>query len=417
MTVQQPGEQAPRLRPLDIRYFADGRESYLVLRDPLGLSPSELVLPAWAGPILGLMDGSRDLPRIQAAYQLLTGRPLSYQQLAELVARLEEELLLDGPRFRRACEEALRAYRAAPHRPPALAGKVYPERAEELTAALDSYVRQAGLSLAEADEGIVGVISPHIDYGRGWRAYAHAWSAAAAAARRAELVIALGTDHAGGRGRLTLTRQSYATPLGVLPTDQQAVEELARALGEEWAFAEELHHRNEHSLELALVWLHYVRQGEPCAVLPVLCGSLAHFLEGDYGPESDQRLEAVLAVLGRLTRGRRSLVVAAADLAHVGPAFGDSIPFDLAGRASLRRADERLLTAIQAGDADAFLRPVREEGDRWRICGLSPIYLTLRLLKGARGRLLAYEQCPADPQGGSLVSVAAVVLASAAAAC
>ena len=65
---------------------------------------------------------------------------------------------------------------------------------------------------------LVGLISPHIDYPRGWRTYARTWQLAADAVEEAELVILLGTDHGGGAGALTLTRQNYATPWGVLPT-------------------------------------------------------------------------------------------------------------------------------------------------------------------------------------------------------
>ena len=48
--------------------------------------------------------------------------------------------------------------------------------------------------------------------------------------------------------------------------------------------------------------------------------------------------------------------------------------------------------------------------DQRRICGLTPIYLALRVLgEGVSGQVTAYDQCPADPMGGSLVSVAGVI--------
>ena len=53
---------------------------------------------------------------------------------------------------------------------------------------------------------------------------------------------------------------------------------------------------------------------------------------------------------------------------------------------------------------------VREEKDARKVCGLPPVYLTLRLLgDDARGEVVGYAQCPADPDGGSLVSVAGVL--------
>jgi len=395
----------PRLRPLDVRLFSEGGQSFYFLRDPLGLAPEDTFLPAWAGPLLALMDGSRDLRQLQVSFQLLTGRYLPLSQLQELVAELDRRLLLDGPRLAEARRRALQEYRSAPARPPALAGKAYPSDPDELVRTLDDYCARAGCPppLPEGAQ-VAGVISPHIDYGRGWRTYGLVWQAAATACREAEVALVLGTDHAGG-GILSLTRQSYATPFGVLPTAREAVDAVARVLGEDAAFADELHHRGEHSIELPLVWLHRLRGGEPLPVVPVLCGSLLHAAEGER-----QRLEAALEVLARWLEGRRALIVAGADLAHVGPAFGDPAPYGLADRARLRAADARLLAAIEGGDAEGFLGAVAADGDRYRICGLSPVYLALRLLRGCRGLALAYDQCPADPQGGSLVSVAGAVL-------
>jgi hypothetical protein len=55
-----------------------------------------------------------------------------------------------------------------------------------------------------------------------------------------------------------------------------------------------------------------------------------------------------------------------------------------------------MLDAVMAGEAGAFFDSVAADGDRRRICGLSPIYAFLRALPGARGELLRYSQWP-DP--------------------
>jgi hypothetical protein len=101
--------------------------------------------------------------------------------------------------------------------------------------------------------------------------------------------------------------------------------------------------------------------------------------------------------------------VAAGDLAHIGPAFGDSYPIDLVGRARLTAADEQLMAAICTGDAEVFFQRVKEERDRRRICGLPPIYLTLRYLDGAKGEVSGYMQCPADQRSTSLVSICGII--------
>jgi AmmeMemoRadiSam system protein B len=254
------------------------------------------------------------------------------------------------------------------------------------------------------------VVSPHIDYQRGGPVYAEVWHAAAHTTRKVDLVIILGTDHQGGASTLTLTRQSYATPWGTLPTDGEVVEALAKALGQEAAFAEELHHRGEHAIELAAVWLHFIRGGKPVPTVPILCGHFGAFVEGKDDPANYEPFAAAQEVLRAAMATRRTLVVAAADLAHMGPAFGDPYGLDFIAKAQLRNADEQLLETVYAGDAAAFFALLKAERDRRHVCGLPPIYLTLRLLGDTKGMPAGYALCPADPQGLSFVTIAGVVL-------
>jgi len=95
---------------------------------------------------------------------------------------------------------------------------------------------------------------------------------------------------------------------------------------------------------------------------------------------------------------RRVVVVAGADLAHMGPRFGDPEPVSPHELQRIEREDREMLGAVEAGDARAFFDAVARDGDRRRICGYSPIYATLRLLGRARGELRRYGQWP-DPQG------------------
>jgi len=402
----------PKLRPVEAYPIQHQGQPMLLLRDPLRLSDTQIALPRPLAPLLGLMDGSRDEAALEAALLLRAGVRLAPGLLSRLLADLDGACLLDNERFVEARARALRAYREAPFRPlTTLDGSGTAADPDQAAAWLQGYMEALPPAAPRSnDRPIRGVISPHIDYQRGGPVYAEVWRAAAQAARAAELVILFGTDHQGSEGTVTLTRQSYATPWGVLPTDGQVVEELARALGEEAAFAEELHHRTEHSVELAAVWLHFVRDGRPVPVVPILCGSFGDFVAGQGDPATHPPFAAALEVLRRTMASRQTLVVAAADLAHVGPAFGDPHGLDFIGRAQLRRADERLLQTIYAGDAAAFFEHLKAEGDRRHVCGLPPIYLTLRLLGQVSGEPAGYALCPADPQGLSWVTVAGVVL-------
>lgn len=399
-------ETKPKLRPVDARWVNHQGQPTLMLSDRMRLSDQAILVPRVLAQILPLCDGTHDLNALRSIFELRAGVPISLSIVQELAESLDEALLLDSPRFQAAYREALEAYRRGPSRPAALAGHVYPPDPEALVQHLDQYGN--GLELPEA-EGLRGVVCPHIDYARGGPTYAAVWRRAADAARQAELVVVFGTDHAGGPA-LTLTRQSYGTPWGVLPTDLKAIDSIAAVLGEESAFSNELNHRDEHSIEAAAVWLHYVRKGRPCAVVPILCGGLDAGANGSDGDAEKLLLTKAMEALRDAARGRQVLAVAAADLAHVGPAFGDPAAFGQAERSGLASYDRALLAELCRGDADDFLYAVMANGDGYRICGLPPIYAMLRFLGKSQGEVTGYAQCPADNADASFVSIAGAVL-------
>jgi AmmeMemoRadiSam system protein B len=401
----------PKLRELEIHPIQHQGQEMLLLRDPLYLSDNQIAVPRPLGLLLAMMDGTRDSSALEAALKVRTGLRLAEGLLDRLVMDLDEALLLDNERFLEARAAALRSYREAPYRLPTLDGGGIPFTADLAGSQLQSYMDALpSLDGAGVPPVVRGLVSPHIDYQRGGAVYAEAWRAGAKAAREAELVIMFGTDHHGSAGTLTLTKQSYATPWGVIPTDGPVVDALVRALGEEAALAEELHHRGEHSIELAAAWLHFIRGGAPVPMVPILCGHFGTFVEGRLDPAEHEPFAVAVQVLREVMHSRKTLVVAAADLAHAGPAFGDPYGLDFIGKAQMRNADERLLETVYAGDAQAFFEQLQAEGDRRHVCGLPPIYLTLRLLGDAQGEPAGYALCPADVQGTSVVTIAGVAL-------
>jgi hypothetical protein len=228
------------------------------------------------------------------------------------------------------------------------------------------------------------LVSPHIDFERGGLGYAHAYEALSRGCA-ADLFVVFGTAHASPPHLFTLTRQGYATPLGVVPTDLGVAEAIAAELGEEEVLADEIFHRREHSIELQMVWLRHLFAGPDLKALPVLCSSVSH-LE-DPGPPT----ERFLAALGRAVAGRRVCYVAAADLAHVGPQFGDPSPPSDSELRSLAAEDRRTLEWLAAGDARAFHRDAIRDDARRRLCGVAPIYAAMRMA-GTGARLLHYGQ-------------------------
>ena len=401
----------PRLRNIDVRHIVHEGRTLLLLRDPLRISERILLVPPQLASVLALCDGTReDARHLSIAHALISGIGIEPETIGELLSALDETLLLENQRFDEALALALAEYREAETRPPALAGQSYPADPDELRRLLDGYIdAQASdaVSLAPFDN-VCGLVSPHIDYARGGPVYASVWKRAEEMVKAAELVILLGTNHFGGDRQVTLTRQNYATPFGVLPTARMVVDRIAEAIGEEEAFAGELHHRGEHSIELAAVWLHYIRESRPVEIVPILCGSFHHFVSGDADVEEDRANTVLVETLKRETAGRRTLVVAAGDLSHVGPAFGGA-PVEMAGRAELKETDDELIDRMCSGDARGFFEAIKRVEDRNNVCGVSPIYLALRMLGDVRGERVSYDRCPADEHDTSLVSVCGVV--------
>ncbi len=397
----------------------------LLLRDPLQISDRYVAIPVELAPLLALCDGTRDSKGLAAALAVRYGIRVSLSLIQRFITVCDEALLLDNERSHAAQDRLLAEYRAAPFRSPALAGLSYPGDADGLAATFAGYA--AGPVLRPpADPGLggapaantwpAGIISPHIDYQRGGPVYAAVWNQAADIVRQADLAVIFGTDHYGGFGELTLTRQNYATPFGILPTPDDMVAALAQGLTLGSAFGHELHHRTEHSIELAATWLHYIRRDlPPLPVLPVLCGSFHHFVAGKGHPDQDRAIGSLIHTIAELTAGRKLLVVAGADLAHVGPAFGQE-PQGPVERNRVQDADQDIIADMCAMDAHRFFETVRQVGDRYNVCGLSPIYLALRLLAATRGSSrgtgheVAYDTCPADDPGTSFVSICGVIL-------
>lgn len=341
----------PRLRALDIRLRRQDGQHYFLLRDPLQLSEQLLLVPAPLGPALALCDGTHDIATMRSLLTARFGAHFENGVVDELLTALDGALFLENDNYHAAWKAAQAAFRAAPFRPMSCAGNVYPADPAALRRVLDGYLAQTDGRTGDAT--IRGLFSPHIDYARGGLVYARAWQRAAAAARAADLVVLFGTDHhSDSAGSLTLTKQSYATPFGVLPTAQGIVDSIAEAIGPD-VFAGELRHRGEHSLELVAVWLHYVRGGQPVEVVPILTGSFAEYIEREVSPLTDPALQILIETLKRETAGRRMLVVSSGDLAHVGPAF-EGEPLDAQGNARVKADDAVIVDRLWRATPRAF---------------------------------------------------------------
>jgi AmmeMemoRadiSam system protein B len=411
----------PRLRPLEPFPIERNGQRLLGLRDPSRLTDAVAALPPAAVAVVQLFDGESTRDEICAEFERRYRSPLPRASLDKLLADLDRALMLDSERFREHSAHVFSDFFASPLRRAHLAGESYPAAPAELTALLDEFfTRPNGPGAPGQKNGRLprALVSPHIDFNRGGAAYAWAYKPLAEAATLPELVVILGTDHVGVEQPFSLTKKHYDTPLGPLKTDEVLVDALVdrvrTRLGDsaaEGLFRDEHHHRGEHSIEFQMVWLRYVwkERADSVKVLPILCGSLAEHIEQGHAPRNDARVDVFLSALVELVADRRTLFIAAADLAHVGPRFGDQDALDADDKSSLERRDQETLAAASAGDAARWYDEIRKERDCRRVCGLPPIFAMLEAARPGSGRLAVYAQCPADDNGGSIVSIASLV--------
>jgi AmmeMemoRadiSam system protein B len=402
----------PRLRAVEAFPVEHEGRRVVALRDPAGYTESVLLLPGPLLEIVSLFDGEHTLVDVQAAVMRQHGRLVTSEEIEQVVANLDEHGFLDTPRFAERLAAVEAHFRGADVRAAAHAGGAYAGDPDELRGAMDAFFEPpAGPGAIARTDGhaarVTGVIAPHIDFHRGGPAYAWAYRDVAERCD-ADLFVIFGTSHAGLHDPFALTRKDYATPLGAARTDRDFVEALtARARHD--CFASEAGHRTEHSIEFQAVFLRYLLgERRDFTIVPVLASFAHEAMARRRRPEDDPRVAAFLdAVIETAARQRRRVAfVAGADLAHVGPRFGDAQPVSPAQLARLARDDRAMLETITAGDADAFFDNVAADDDRRRICGYSPIYALLRCLGGSRGTLKHYGQWP-DPQ--AVVTHASVI--------
>ena len=407
-------DEYPKLRAVEAFPVDHDGASVLALRDPAGYTSSVLMVPFGLLPVLKLFDGQHSIVDIQAAIMRAHGEMVFRHTIEEMIGTLDEHGFMESPDFAERRASIDQAFLASPTRPAAHAGGAYPGDADELRETFDRFFEQpAGPGLIARDGqpngggDVSGVIAPHIDFHRGGPAYAWAYREMAERCP-ADLFVVFGTSHAVMPAPFALTRKDWETPLGAVRVDRSFVDSLETRCGAS-CFASEIAHRTEHSIEFQAVFLQYLYGGRrDFAIVPVLTSFAHEALMGGRPPAADPRVRSFLDAVTSTAEasGRRVAYVAGADLAHVGPRFGDPAPISPEHLARVEREDREMLSAVEGGDAEGFFASVARDGDRRRICGLSPIYALLRVLNGRRGELRHYGQWP-DPQ--AVVTYASVV--------
>jgi MEMO1 family protein len=426
----------PRLRPIETVVVNDRRLGRaLMLRDTQGVMPNPIVLPFELVPIVARFTGSMTCEEIARDVAADVGEPVSVDVVVKLATELEDALYVDGAPYRRERARIEQEFAGATVREASHAGGAY----HDDPAALTEYLDVACLGLREGSPAssrrkprgangngktsgnssasakphkktngqLVGLVAPHIDPWRGARCYGAAYNALSASLPDdTDTFILLGTSHAPMREPFALCRKTFATPLGPMEADVDSIDALAGACDFD-PYADQFNHKREHSLEFQAVFLRHLLGRRKARIVPILAGLGKQQMSGA-SPTSSRSVTRFFDALRKIVDRRRAVVIAGADLAHVGPRFGDPRPLDALERSRLDITDRDSLARAERVDAEAFWEHVVRDLETRRVCGLAPVYSLLRTIApGARGEIRHYEQT-VDPEEGSIVSHAAM---------
>ena len=179
-------------------------------------------------------------------------------------------------------------------RTPAVAGMFYPNNARKLHEQIQTLLAQ----VTTAGPAPKAIIAPHAGYIYSGPVAASAYARLRAARDSIHRVVLLGPSHrVGFRGIAVSQMDAFATPLGNIPLDHEAIAQLREL---PYVSALERVHVQEHSLEVHMPFLQEVLGDFKLVPLVV----------GDAEPEQ------VGAVLELLWGGPETLIVISSDLSH-----------------------------------------------------------------------------------------------------
>lgn len=406
-TAKDP-KQYPILRNLQFSPIKEGEEQYIVLWDPSGLSKEKLVLPLNYFFIIQHFDGDHSLHEIGALYLKRFGEFLMPGKVEQLVGDLEAKLFLEGDRTEGAKAQARHAYREAVVRPAGFAGKSYEADSGQLKKQIDGFFssKEGPDFKPSANKGklIKGLVVPTYELRQAGPIYAWAYKELQEA-QQPDVLVIIGTAHAGLEGLFALTDKDFETPLGIVPVDRAIMDRL-KALVPEY-FEEDMAHLSEHSIEFQLPFVQ-TNTGASAAIpiVPILSSFSAMSLSD---PSVRASVERLLTALREAisASGKTVCIIAAGELAHLGMRYGDSAPPTDFSFHRAMQYDLEMLKHVEDLKAEEFAGYIQKEKDQRRISGFSPIYCLLRLIEAEKGQVLRYDRGITD-QYNSTVTYASM---------
>jgi AmmeMemoRadiSam system protein B len=320
--------------------------------------------------------------------------------LEDFVAELGELGLLDDDHFRALWSDLHDAFIEQEIRAPMRAGLLYPDE----PAALREWLAPALPQTAAATEARGSGVHEH---GPGYESVpiavvvAHQPPPSQAGALRRLLaslpppeqyrrVVILATDHAPGLLPYASADKDWATPLGPVACDLELLAKLDDRLP--WLLREQTRLRAADPIEWATLLLRAM-WGDRCPpVLPIACGQTR--LTSQDGAERARELIGELGqLLGPATLAGEVLWWTAAELSHVGPAYGQA---QLPTREQVLADDRKLLAPLLDNHPEALARACMDRPAASRPSGAAALATLADVLPtGYRAALWDIDVVPA----------------------
>jgi hypothetical protein len=400
-------ELMPKARTdLNFSQIRQNGQTFYVVQDPFGVFNEPLCISEFAVVLLSLLDGARSLGEIQALFDQSAPDKLSPDFVQTHVAEIERIGLLQTEAYFNRKQEIVDGFVRSDLRPASHANAAYQGGPEELSDWIESILAETDPSAAPKQEPPRVVVAPHIDFRVNTEVYSHAYRALRGC--RYDRVVLMGTGHSIMEGVYCPTLKRYSTPLGETATDREAVEKLT-LIGDGVVSPNDFPHRSEHALEFQMIFLQHLLGADAFELVPVLCGSVCHLMEGTSRLRDADGFPPFLDALRGIIeeRGRKTLVVAGVDLSHIGLRFSHPAPAsEMLDDA--RRHDRGLIDAFIRWDPEAFWEAELRSGGRFNVCGFSTLSTILETVQPGAGRCLAYDVWDDSPTG-SAVTFAALV--------
>ncbi|HHT9111974.1 MAG: AmmeMemoRadiSam system protein B [Planctomycetes bacterium] len=268
---------------------------------------------------------------------------------------------------------------------PQVAGRFYPGNETVLKEQIDTFLKKIPKQSLKGKP--VAIISPHAGYQYSGQVAAYGYSAIKDAGFNRVVILAPSHFMSGKRfrGVSILPVKNFKTPLGVIPVDEDACNQLLNSSKESKPETSlqatklfgtyEGAYKGEHSLETQLPFLQMALG--TFKLVPVIVGVL---IDNDY----DQVANAIRPLMDDKT-----LVVVSSDFTHYGEGYG-YVPFRKDIEKNVRSLDYGAFDKILSKDFDGLRIYRKETGIN--ACGIIPIALLLKLLPSeAQGEILNYD--------------------------